>query len=109
MRPVATESTSTIANPLPTTPARRPGSARRTSHIDMVSLPNFGLQLSGAARDLRTTDEGESVAGEATVAALLDRARSLEQLETTPADDRTDALIGLTVGRGFRAAVDGAL
>jgi hypothetical protein len=107
MRRVA--STSTIANPLLTTPARPRPSARRTSHIDMVTLPDSGLQLSGGARDLHTTAEGESVVAEAQVTALLDRGRSLEQLETTPADERTDALMGLLVGRGFRAAVDAAL
>lgn len=75
----------------------------------MLSLPDFGLQLSGAARDLVTTNDGASVAADAAVTALLDRDRHLDHLETTPADSRTGALTGLVVGRGFRAAVDAAL
>jgi len=101
-------STSTVANPLLTTPARPQSSARRTSHIDMISLPDFGLQLKGAARDLHTTAEGESVVAEAEVDALLNRERRLERIEITPADRRTDALTGLPVGKGFRAAVHAA-
>jgi hypothetical protein len=107
MRDVA--STSTIADPLPTTPPRPRPSARRTSHIDMISQPDFRLELSGAARDLQSTIEGDSVVAEATVHALLDRERRLEQLDTTPTDPRTVELKGRLVGKGFRAAVDSAL
>ena len=68
-----------------------------------------GLRLIGAARDLVTGTDGEtSVAAASTVAAELDGFHVLHALETTPADERTDGLVGRPVGRGFRAAVDGA-
>ena len=45
------------------TPARRPGSARRTSSIDMVWPDGYGtpLHLVGRARDLVTTPTGGAV------------------------------------------------
>lgn len=100
-----------MANPIATTPPRRPGSARRTSHIDIQFLPGGGLLLSGAARDLVTPPSGgdAAVAAAADVTARLDRRHSLAELRTSPPDERVDALVGLTVGRGFRGAVDRAL
>jgi hypothetical protein len=65
-----------------------------------------GLRLSGAARD-EVSDRG--VVASASVDATLDRAHTLVSLATAPADERVGALVGLTVGRGFRDAVDGVL
>jgi hypothetical protein len=75
----------------------------------MIPESPAGLRLEGAARDLRTTAAGATVVGAAAVSAVLDGSHALETLETTPRDSRTDALIGLVVGRGFRAAVERAL
>jgi hypothetical protein len=98
-----------LQNPLTSTVARRPGSARRTSHIDMNFLPDGRLELSGAARDLRTPQVGEPVEmAAATVLALVGPSRQLEELTVSPLAP-VDQLLGLVVGRGFRAAVDQAV
>jgi hypothetical protein len=64
-----------------------------------------GLRLSGAAED---SVSGRVVAS-ASVDATLDRMHTLVSLSTTPGDERAGALVGLTVGRGFRGAVDDLL
>jgi len=99
--------TDLVADPLPTTPPRRPPSARRTSHIDMIPTP-LGLRLAGAARDLVTTEAGGVVAGAAAVTADLDAGHRLVSVETAPPDERAAGLVGRLVGRGFRGAVDDA-
>jgi hypothetical protein len=78
--------------------------ARRTSHIDMADVTGGrGLRLSGGAQD---SVSGRGVVASASVDATLDRTHTLLALSTTPGDPRVDALVGLTVGRGFRGAVD---
>jgi hypothetical protein len=105
------ESPTGVADPIARTPRRRPGSARRTSHIDIEFLADGGLVLSGAARDLVTPASGGPpvVDAAAEVTARLDARHALADLRTSPSDPRAEALLGLTVGRGFRAAVDRAL
>lgn len=81
--------------------------ARRTSHIDMADVTGGrGLRLSGGAQD---SVSGRGVVASASVDATLGRAHTLESLSTTPGDPRVGALVGLTVGRGFRGAVDDVL
>lgn len=99
---------SAMAKPTTGTIARVPGSARRTSHIDM-RIDGHTLHLDGAARDLRTTLATAEVIGSATVSATASPMRSLDRLHTTPAHPGTDSLLGLTVGLGFREAVGRAL
>jgi hypothetical protein len=100
-----------VADPIETTPRRRPRSARRTSHIDIIfgGGEGGGLLLAGAARDLVTpasAGPNPQVAAIAEVSARLDAMQEVVDLHTTPMDDRVDALVGLPVGRGFRGAVD---
>lgn len=101
-----------LSDPQTTTPARRPRSVRRTSHIDMRPLgptSTSGLDLLGRARDLRTGAGGDAeVLAEGSVHAVVGAARSLEALDTEPGLS-VDALLGLAVGRGFRAAVQEAV
>ena len=101
-----------VADPILTTPPRPTGSARRTSHVDIIFGSGGGLLLAGAARDLVTpaTDKGApQVAAVAEVSAQLDAMQELVELQTTPANDRVHALLGIPVRRGFRGAVADAL
>jgi hypothetical protein len=91
---------------------RRPGSIRRTSHIDMhLNDPDRAhpLVLGGAARDLVTSETGNTVVGAAVVMAGIDAQGRLAALETDtePGDQNATAgsLLGLPVSGGFRAAV----
>jgi hypothetical protein len=98
-----------LADPTTSTPARRPNSLRRTSHIDMDFDHSSGasvLWLRGRARDLFTDEhaQGREVA-EAEVAAGLDEAHRLQTLTTGPPVTALDGLLGLVVGKGFRAAL----
>lgn len=102
-----------LAEPVPVTPPRRPGSVRRTSHIDMIFPPEGGLLLLGAARDLVTpavaTRQGPApgdVVAHAAIEARLDRHHTLTALATSPADERVGALVGRVARKGFRAAVE---
>lgn len=105
-----------LAQPVPVTPPRRPGSVRRTTHIDMIFPPEGGLLLVGAARDL-ATPAGDASAGplpgevvaQAAIEARLDGHHTLRALTTSPADERVGALVGNTARKGFRAAVDDVL
>ena len=86
---------------------RRPGSIRRTSHIDM-HMHGHELVLDGAARDLVTSTSGTRVVDIATVRAHLDDTGRLATLDIGGAVGPTDALIGRLVGVGFRDAVHAA-
>jgi hypothetical protein len=98
-----------LTEPTTTTVPRRPGSIRRTSHIDMVfegPLVGGPLRLRGGARDLLTTPGGDArVLDEAQVDADLDETRRLRALTTHPEAPATQALVGVPVGRGFRGAL----
>ncbi len=99
-------------NPATSTPARRPGLLRRTSHVDMSRIGTsmqHGARLVGAARDQRTTDSAgpnSEVLGEAHVTAVLGPNRVLEELDAGDLTERAAPLLGRTVASGFRAAVD---
>lgn len=93
-----------IADPAPT-PARHPGSVRRTTHMDIWTADGT-LHLSGACRDLRS-DDTPTVLATAAVRASLAPGFLLETLEVDP--PRPLELIGRTVRTGFRAAVDAEL
>jgi len=99
---------SAMVKPTTGTVARVPGSVRRTSHIDM-RVEHDSLFLEGAARDLRTTSRGSEIVDSAAISAMASPMRTLDRLTTTPARSGTDALLGLTVGTGFREAVGRAL
>jgi DUF2889 family protein len=98
-----------VGDPMAGTPARPDGSVRRTSHVDIIRTGGGGLLLEGAARDLRTADGKASVLAEATVSAHLDPQHILARLQSNPSASAAQALVGLLVGSGFRAAVDAAL
>ncbi len=89
------------------TPARRPGSVRRTSSIDLLRpLGAHGpLRIVGRARDLSTDPTGS---GQVTAAALLNvtvEAGVTTAVSMYPAPERAGALVGHHVGAGWRTRV----
>ena len=94
------------------TPPRRPGSARRTSTIDMVWPGGFGtpLNLVGRARDLLTPLVGEPVViGEAEMLVAIGAERTIEAIETVPTRPGVEALVGTRGGSYLRGAIEKAL
>ncbi len=97
--------TASLAEPTTTTVPRRPGSIRRTSHVDMLD-PLGRLTLRGAARDLLTDGSASpEVLASAAVEAALDEQHRLERLDSDPPAPFASQLIGRVVGPGFRAAL----
>lgn len=93
-----------INDPQTASPARRPGSMRRTSSIDMVGADG-GLRLRGRARDQRTRpDGGVEVVDEATLDVDLDATHRLASVVAAPDVDLA-ALAGEHVASGFRRTV----
>jgi len=96
---------SALQQPAATTVARRPGSIRRTSHVDMRPQADGGLVLEGMARDLVTTAGGAAVVpAEATAHATLAPDKRLLSLDVSPRRE-LGQLLGVPVATGFRALV----
>ncbi|MGI8755503.1 MAG: DUF2889 domain-containing protein [Acidimicrobiales bacterium] len=99
-------------DPLPTTPARRPSSLRRTSSIDS-SRPDgldVDVRVDGRARDLLTDGSGAvAAAKEAHLAAVIDHARTLVSAVADPPVGGFDDLVGIPVASGWRARAADAL
>jgi hypothetical protein len=94
------------------TPARRLGSARRTSSLDMVWPDGIGtsLHLVGRARDLVTTRTGDAVVvDEAAMRAVVDIERRITAIEATPPRPGIEELVGSQGGTYLRSAIDAAL
>lgn len=92
-------------NPVTVTPARPPGSVRRTSSIDTARPDGLAgeLALGGRARDLFTGPDGTtSILAEADLDARASAAWQLRSLATRPGTDATEHLLGARVGPGFR-------
>jgi hypothetical protein len=86
-----------LAEPIDHLPPRRPGSIRRTSHLDVTRLADGGLELTGAAHD-----DAQDVSCRVVLAAD----QTLTSMDVTPGDSDLRPLLGRMVGRGFRALVD---
>jgi hypothetical protein len=94
------------------TPTRLPGSARRTTSIDMVWPDGLGspLHLVGRARDLLTPESGAPVVlAEAEMQATIGEERRVESIETVPARPGIQGLVGRQGGSYLRSAVDEVL
>ena len=95
-------------DPIVGSPARRPGSIRRTSSIDTSWPEGFGGETTiiGLARDLRTTDDGGDVVAEVELALWLAPDRTIREVAVTGdgADADLGVLVGVRVGPGFRSA-----
>jgi hypothetical protein len=92
------------------TPARRPGSVRRTSHVDLLphgAAMGAGFAIRGRARDLRTGADGSVVVlDDATVDAEVGPGQVVEHVTATPARVDTGAFAGHPITKGFRARLD---
>ena len=94
------------------TPVRRPGSARRTSSIDMVWPGGFGtpLHLVGRARDLVTSASGDAVVvAEAEMDVTIGDDRRVEAIEVVPERPGVEGLVGTQGGSYLRTAIDHVL
>lgn len=96
----------------PTTgnPPRRPGSARRTTSIDMTRDEGSldPVYLNGRARDLWTAADGSATEfGTAALSATIELvARVVRHVEVTPPHAAVSHLSGAPAMSGFRAAAD---
>ena len=78
-------------------------------HVDVGARTEWtvALPIVGGARDLRTGPDGSTtVLAEARVEAAFDTGRRLVELQSTPAVDWLDDLIGTRAGGGFRRRLD---
>ena len=100
--------------PTSSTPARRPGSIRRTTTFDSIRPNGIDREVVqiGRARDLYTAPDGSAV----TIAsAQLDLTSAytdgpiVQSLRLTPDAPGLDALIGRRASTGFRAVIDEAV
>lgn len=99
-----------VHRPVSVTPPRHPGSIRRTSTIDTLRPAGVLGQavIVGRARDLLTSVDLEpTVLGEATLVARIEWFPTFELLaiESEPHRPELDALVGVSVSTGFRAAM----
>jgi hypothetical protein len=97
--------------PLPAAPPRAPGSARRSSHVDMSwpegvpGAPGTPLVLTAAVRDLVTGADGAgSVVADASLRTLVGGDREVTGITADPPLPGLDGLIGLRAVSGWRAA-----
>ncbi len=94
------------------TPARRPGSVRRTSTIDMLWPGGNGgpLELVGRARDLLTPVGGPpTVVDEATMQVTIPGSRTVGAISVTPARTGIQGLVGAVGGSDLRNAIERVL
>lgn len=103
-----------LSMPLEAVPARAPGSLRRTMNVDIGLRSEWSapLELTGAARDIRTTGgdgpENFELLGLAEARASFDPQRRMTDLKTSPDAKWTEALVGVRAGGGFRGALSAA-
>lgn len=91
------------------TPARVPGSVRRTTTLDGLHPdgPGHPSHLLLRARDLRTELDGTAVElGQVEVRLVVDAATGVLSVEADPPDPRLDRLLGANPFLGWRRALD---
>lgn len=100
--------------PAQPSPARKPGSVRRTSTIDMQwpDGPGTQLMLTGRARDLKTPVDGSSptVLTEDQMRVGVNAAtRTIESIESIPTRENLDKMLGARGGGNSRKVLAEAL
>ncbi|MCW2866649.1 MAG: hypothetical protein JWR20_837 [Marmoricola sp.] len=101
-----------VVGPAGPAPARRPGSLRRTTTIDMRWTDGWGsdLLLEGSARDLATPASGDPVVlAHSTMRVDVAPDRRILAIRSDPALPELAALVGVKAGSGFRARLTDAL
>jgi hypothetical protein len=102
-----------VEGPAADTPDRTPGSARRTSHVDVDrGGSRWGGQavITGTARDIVTPLRGEPLISEATLTLRVDGPTgSVLTVDSDPPAPALQALVGVAMLAGFRRAVTQAL
>jgi hypothetical protein len=101
-----------IENPSSSSPARVPGSIRRTSNLDVWSDPDDRrtMWLRCRARDLLTAASGTPrIVGAARLDVRTGANRVVEEITSDPARDGLDHLVGQRGGGGFRKQIDAAV
>ncbi len=99
-------------DPATTTPPREPGSARRTSSVDIVRPDGAGgpIVVEGYARDAVTLAlDSPPVATDVTLSATLDPFQELVRIASDPAEPALASLVGRRAVSGFRAAAADAV
>lgn len=99
----------TLDDSLSGTPARRPGSVRRSATIDMVwpKGNDQPLVLLGRARDLLTPRQGAPrVLDEAGMTVEIGARRTVTAISVEPAREGIENLIGAVGGSALRSAID---
>jgi hypothetical protein len=94
------------------TPLRRPGSVRRTAHINMFWPGGFDtpMHLAGRCRDLVTWPDGRpAVQAMAQMEVEVGDLRTIAAISTAPDHPTIGRLVGASGGRRFRTAIDDAL
>lgn len=108
--PIQVAGAPALAGPTNAAPARRLGSIRRTSSLDLVPAPDGSLAVRGVARDLHTgTDGSARVTGSGLLRLTVDSERTVAALSAHPHGPALAALRGRSVAAGFRTAVWRAL
>jgi hypothetical protein len=101
-------------DPLRAVPVLEPGVLRRTMHVDVGpaaawSTQGRELELAGAARDVRGTNDPEPlVLSAASIQAKFDSTRTLVSLITEPESPWAQAMVGQRSGSGFRRFLEEA-
>ena len=98
-------------DPTTATPARAPGSVRRTTSVDMLRPSGIDgdLVLVGIGRDLHTAPDGTpTVLDAGSFEAVVDYAdaQRVREIRSTPAILGIDRLMGRSASTGFRAALN---
>ena len=99
----------TLDDTLTGTPARRPGSVRRTSTIDMAwpKGTDQALFLLGRGRDLLTPIHGEpKTLDAASMTVEIGAPRTVTAIEVEPPRDGIENLVGAVGGSALRSAID---
>jgi hypothetical protein len=98
-------------DPVTTTPARQPGSVRRTTSVDQRrGGPGGVMEVVARGRDLLTRHDGSTqVRDEAELRVTLDAFGTVTGIESEPPEPALAELVGGSVSRGFRARVDAAV
>src|SRR5262245_37976189 len=88
------------------TPARRPSSVRRTSHIDATWAEGFGgpTRLDGRSRDLLTSADGDPVSlDDAGFRMELSPSGVITAFSASPPSVDLAPVVGTSAMKGFRA------